>query len=210
MKNKSLTVSGNFTFSNHFLDTSIAHKISSLTECNAPDLSSEKYNWINRFLLNAAFVVRLPNKDKALLFNFVRRVEGACTMYNLARTALVEYISTPQNTISPYFKALLHYEVCIAQVYQGAELLSKVNETDVFKKGDGSLLERINKIYVDSKHMDEIIDGGKTPDKATAAIWLTNEGIESARASITYDDLAGILHDLNNAAKEVATITPKK
>ena len=210
MKKKSVTVSGNLTFSNHFLDTNIAHKISTLTECNAPDLSSEKYNWLNRFLLNAAFIVRLPSKDKALLFNLVRRVEGAYTTYNLARTALVEYISSPQNTISPYFRALLHYEVCIAQTYQGAELLSKVNETNVFEKGDGSLLERIHKIYVDSKHMDEMIDGGKTPNKATAAIWLTNEGIESARSAITYEELASTLSNLNNVAKQAAKITPSK
>ena len=44
-KKKSVNVSENFTFSNHFPDTNIAHKISTLTECNAPDLSSEKYNW---------------------------------------------------------------------------------------------------------------------------------------------------------------------
>jgi hypothetical protein len=140
----------------------------------------------------------------------VRRVEGAYTTYNLARTALIEYISTPQNTISPYFRALFHFEVCVAQTYQGAEFLSKANKTKVFKKGDGSLLERIHKIYVDSTHMDEMIDGGKTPNKATVAIWLTNECIESARASITYDELASTLRNLNNVAKDVATITPGK
>ena len=208
MKSKTITFT-NFTFSNYFLDTHFAHKISSLTECNAPDLSSEKYNWINLFLLNAA-VITFPGKDKALLFNFVRRVDGAYTTYNLARTALIEYISTPQNTISPYFRALFHYEVCIAQIYQGTELLCKANETDVFKKGDGSLLERVRKIYVDSKHMDKMIVGGKTPKAATTAVWLTNEGIETAHASITYDELADLLRDLNNIAKQVSQIRPSK
>ena len=152
----------------------------------------------------------MPSKDKALLFNLVRRVEGAYSTYNLARTALVEYIYSPQNTISPYFRALFHYEVCIAQTYQGVEFLGKVNETNLFEKGDGSLLERIHKIYVDSKHMDEMIDGGRTPNKATAAIWLTNEGIESVRSSTTYDELASTLRNLTNVAKQAAKITPSK
>jgi hypothetical protein len=85
---------------NHFLDNLVAHKLSSLTECGGPELVMENI-WLNAFILNSAFRGRLPAEKHAYAFNFIRRVEGAISAYREAREALIEYISTPRNTISP-------------------------------------------------------------------------------------------------------------
>jgi hypothetical protein len=59
----------------------------------------------------------------------------------------------------------------------------------LFEKGDGSDSERLYTLYIDSKHADTMIDGGKIPTEATATIWITNVGLESNRAALSFDEL---------------------
>ena len=169
--------------SNYTLDNFVAHKLSLLTECGAQELCTN-FNWLNTFVLTSVFHVRLPPKTRAYIFNFLRRTEGALSAYGQARAALIEYLKTPRNVISPYFRALLHFEVCISQCYQGYELLATASGEKFFEKNDNSEGERLQVLYVDSKHMDRMIDGGKLPTEATAAIWITNHGLESSRLGV--------------------------
>jgi hypothetical protein len=71
---------------------------------------------------------------------------------------LIEYVSTPSNVISPYFRAPLNFEVFIAQSYQGYELLRTASGIDYFAKNDQSDGDRLNKLNNDSKHMNDRID----------------------------------------------------
>lgn len=208
MEKKGSEVSGKMILPNAFLDNYIAHKLSELTECGAPDLSAEKGAWVNTFILNSALRVTIPGKEKALLFNFVRRAEGAFSSYLIARCALEKYVSTPSNMISPYFEALLYFEFCISQAYQGFDLFSKLSGEKVFKKGAGSSMEKLHGIYIDSKHMDSMIKGEKLPHKASTGLWITNKGIESARSGITFGDLSDILKLMANIAREAGTLSP--
>jgi hypothetical protein len=110
--------------SNYMLDNYVAHKLSLLTECGARELTTST-NWLNAFILNFVFVfgASLPAKNRAYIFNFLRRAEGASSAYREGRIALIEYLETPRNVLSPYFRALLNFEVCISQCNQGYELL---------------------------------------------------------------------------------------
>jgi len=191
--------------SNYFLDNFVAHELSLLTECGAPELS-RKVNWIGAFILTSAFVATLAPKKRTYVFNFLRRAEGAFSTYSEARNALIEYLQTPRNVVSPYFRALLNFEVCIAQCYQGYELLATASGRKLFKPNDKSGAERLCKLYVDSKHMDKMIDGGKLPTKATAAIWITNEGLESKRATVSFEELCRILSNIGDLADQLSTL----
>jgi hypothetical protein len=177
--------------SNYMLDKFVAHKLSLLTECGARELTTST-NWLNAFILNDVFVfgASLPAKTRAYVFNFLRRAEGASSAYREARIALIEYLETPRNVLSPYFRALLNFEVCISQCYQGYELLATASGQKFFERNDKSEGERLNLLYVDSKHMDRMIDGGKIPTEATAAVWITNHGLESSRATLSFDSFA--------------------
>ena len=106
--------------SNYLLDNYVAHKLSLLTECGAREIPTYA-NWLNVFILNSVFIFRLPPKTRAYVFNFLRRAEGALSAYREARKALIEYLETPRNVLSPYFRALLNFEVCISQCRQGYE-----------------------------------------------------------------------------------------
>jgi hypothetical protein len=89
----------------------------------------------SRRILNDVFVfgASLPAKTRAYVFNFLRRAEGASSAYRVARIALIEYLETPRNVLSPYFRALLNFEVCISQCYQGYELLATASGQKFFE-----------------------------------------------------------------------------
>jgi hypothetical protein len=190
--------------SNYFLDNYVAHKLSLLTECGAPELE-ENSTWLNAFILNSVFRLQILPKPRAFLFNFLRRAEGAMSAYRDARLALLEYLATPPSTISPYFKALAHLEICVSQCYQGYELLATATGQKVYEPGHGSAEEKLYTIYVDSKHMDRMIHGEKLPAEATAGIWITNSGIESSRGALSFVELHRLLYDMRNLAEQLST-----
>jgi hypothetical protein len=130
----------------HFLDQFVAHKISSLTECGAPELLMES-SWLNAFILDSTFRVRLLPQERAYMFNFIRRAEGAFSAYREARRALIEHIDTPRDVISPYFRSLLNFEVCISQCWQGFELYMTATGEKMFEENSGSGMERLHDIY---------------------------------------------------------------
>ena len=84
--------------SNYTLDNYVAHKLSLLTECGARELSTDT-NWLNPFILTTVFNVKLEDKMRAYIFNFIRRAEGALSSYRAARSALIEYVNTPRNVV---------------------------------------------------------------------------------------------------------------
>jgi hypothetical protein len=195
--------------SNHFLDQYVAHKISSLTECGAPELPMES-SWLSAFILNSVLKVSLSASPRAYVFNFIRRAEGAFSAYREARQALIEYIDTPRHVVSPYFRSLLNFEVCISQCWQGYELLRKATGAKLFEPKDNSTMERLNKLYNDSKHMEERIDQAEIPTEATASVWITNQGLESARAplGVSFADLVGILTSMGQLAEKLSRLEP--
>jgi DNA-directed RNA polymerase subunit RPC12/RpoP len=193
---------------NYTLDNFIAYKLSELTKCEAPNLSDDS-TWLNSFILNSIFRVKLPSDKRAYVFNFLRRTEGASFAYRSAILEINEYLNTPENTISPYFKALSQIEVCISQCYQGYELLSRASGEPIYASGDGSSEERLQIVYVDSKHMDRMIHGGKLPESATSGIWITNNGIESARGKLSFQELHDILIHMHTLAENLASLGAK-
>ena len=193
--------------SNYTLDNFVAHKLSLLTECGAREIPTYA-NYLNTFILNSVFRVRLPAKPRAYVFNFLRRAEGALSAYREARKALIEYLETPPNVLSPYFRALLNFEVCISQCYQGYELLRRASGKNFFEQNDKSEAERLQMLYVDSKHMDRMIDGDKIPTEATAAVWITNHGLESSRAILSFDELLEMLLHMGHLAEQLSQLEP--
>lgn len=191
--------------SNYVLDNFVAHKLSELTACDAPELPDDSA-WLNTFILNTVFRVRLEPKTRAYLFNFLRRTEGATSAYRTGCAAVREYIATPRNVISPYFRALGQFEICVSQSYQAYELIARAAGQKIYDEGDGSPEERLQKIYVDAKHMDQMISGDKLPEEATAGVWITNVGLASARAALSFTELRGILVNMHGLAEKLSKL----
>lgn len=189
--------------SHYVLDNFVAHKLSLLTRCGAPEFTSEE-NWLGSFILNNVFIARLAPKPRAYAFNFLRRAQGALSSYRFARLELISYLETPSNVISPYFRALLHFELCISQTYQALELFATASNLNVFDKKDGSREERLYQLYIKSKHMDRMIEAGHIPTEATATIWITNEGMECSGATLSFEELSSLFKWITETADRIA------
>ena len=137
---------------------------------------------------------------------FLRRTEGAFWAYRLARTELIEFLHGIRGSVvSPYFRALLGFEVCLSQTYQAYNVLEvgSGNPDRLFKEGDGSPLARLNSLYNTSKHMAGRIKDEELPLEATAAIWLTNTGLKSNSASLSFDELLDLMLQLAQTADRI-------
>lgn len=193
--------------STYFLDNYIAHKLSELSACGAPELVEEA-KWLNTFILKTVFHFTLAPQTRAYLFNFLRRAEAASTAYRDGRRLLLEHLASPRNVVSPYFRALTQFEVCIAQCYQGYELLARASGQKLYEPGDGTSEEKLQIAYVDSKHMDQMIHGNKVPAVATSGVWITNAGIESSRGVISFQELHDLLDTMHSLAEKLCTMKP--
>ena len=201
--------------SNIFLDTYIAPKLSSLTEFKARDASEKLKPWVNNFIFNSTFRFKVPEPTKTYYFNFLRRAEGAFIEYEYARKALEDYINTKRNNpernkISPYFRGLLHFETFIAQLYQAYEFLMTFSKMKLFNRGGGTIIEKIHKLYITSTHMDRRIEEGRLLDNATAAIWITNDGLECKDVKVTFDEIYEALSYTANLASKISSLDTQK
>lgn len=192
--------------SNYALDNFVAHKLSLLTECGAPELATE-LSGLNTFILNNMLNFTLDNKSRAHAFNFIRKIEGAFSVYGEARLALQKYVDSPRNTISPYFTSLLYFEICITQSYQAYELFRSFTGSDkFFKQGDGCEMDRLLELYNVSRHMNNRIDALEFPYDATSSIWITNQGLECPKARLSFVEFSGVLKLMGQAANNVSNI----
>lgn len=188
--------------SNYALNTFIAPRLSELTECNANDMSHLKEKWLNNYILNTIVKIGETNEKNAYFINFLRRAEAIFNEYENARIALIKYISSERNNISPYFKALLHFETFFAQLHQAYQLIKTLTGHEAYEPGDNSILDRVRKIHNTSKHMNERIEKSSKIDKKTCAIWITNEGVEFIDIgdniiNITFSELEEVMVELN-------------
>ena len=187
-----------FTLSNGYIDQFIDPELSKLTECNLPELplwENFTYVWIRKF----SYIVRVPPQDYAFFLRYICRVEHAAAEYNFGREALSNFLPIRNRRPERYLKVLHHFEQCIALIYQG-HCLSRTHIEDKsgdnilkFVKNDGSVTERISIIYNDSKHSDERILNGKLPENGIGPIWLTNLGINSVNAYLSFSELYAFL-----------------
>jgi len=196
-------------FSDYFLNTFIAPDLSNLGDPHPPDLSNIDVRWLNKFALGSVFVRGVKEPQRSLVVHLLRRVQGAIEEYRDACAALMEYTSVPGSSgvISPYFRALRHFEMCIAQAYQSYLAVRAFVKEDAFARGDGSPIARLLELYNVSKHADERIEKGQIPGKGgSLAVWLAADGLKSIHTNLSYEELATLLTEFSEAATLVLKI----
>ena len=202
-------------FSNYVLGRFGAPKLGELTECNADEMDDPP-NYLNSFVLNSIFVVSWQDPLGRLLLMFGRRVEQAIHEYRNGREILEVYVkSLPQtnNHFLHAMRATAHFEQCIASTCQAVAFRKRIV---ALMHSDTSLPEddcekRLKHIWNRSKHFDEDLANPLVVSaEITAPVWLTNSGIESTRATISYTELASVLKDLIKDLKFFSEDFPKQ
>jgi hypothetical protein len=197
-------------FTKYVLEEYGAPKLGELNACRAPELPDFP-NHLAIAILNSVLVVDYPKEIRRYLLNFIRRMETAVREYRLGRSELqsyVEQLPIRNDHFLAALRALSRFEQSAAALYQAATLLACIKPGPLFKKGDGSSMERLNAIYNRSKHFEE---GATFTGTAPATpIWLTNEGLECSDAALTFTELHEMIVDLTKCAEAIATEIPKK
>jgi hypothetical protein len=194
-------------------DNFIAPGMSTFTSACVKDMagtSVEQEHWLNNYMLNTLFRIKLDDEVRQSLFNFLRRSQFAFREYALAREQTTRYLGS--DAVSTYFVAIGHWEVFLAYAYQAYELLAGTDKRALFEPGDGSVLQHLCLLYNRSKHVNKAISGGQVAAGSILAVWLTNEGLRAVDADLTFDEMAAILEDLarwSDAAQDPLTMREK-
>lgn len=198
--------------SNYAIDKTVAPKLSKLNKCGASQLADKPISLQDKFILNMILRANISNPCRQYFFNFIRRVGNALFEHENARLALEDYLLLDRrDTFVKYFLAIHHFEVCISQAYQACELMRSFGKSfgkgNIYKKDDGSVLDKLNKIYNDSKHAEGIIRKGSLNEDYTIPMWITNEGLESPRAFLSFQELKEVLLEESSIANKIADLS---
>lgn len=186
-------------FSSSILDTHIAPGVSTFTAANIPDMNSwskESSHWIGNYFLNSAFNAAFSPPMNAYAYNFLRRAQYAFSEHHLARDSTLAFIAGGGQSPKGYADALFHWECFLGQAWHAFSILVTAWEGKAFEKNDGSVEQRLNAIYNQMKHVESRIDNAQMIPGATVPVWLSNEGLLSVDAKLTYEETAELLKEL--------------
>jgi hypothetical protein len=198
------------TYSAQILDSHIAPGVSSFTQAEIPDMSTwdkESPHYVANFFLNSAFTATFAPPMNAYAYNFLRRVQYAFSEHHIARESTLRFLSTGGQSPRPYVDALFHWECFLGQAWHAFALLITAWEGKAFDKNDGSVEQRLNALYNQMKHVESRIDNNQMIPGATVPVWLTNTGLQSVDAALTYSETGEVLKELGKYAN--ALMNPK-
>lgn len=201
-------------WSNYAKDRFFFPKLSLLTACGAPALMvtpRDSASWLASFILNSALRVQIPDPVRQLMFTYLRRVDSAVLEYGRGREALSEFLQQNKGVISQFSRCLYAFESAVSMTHQGYLLARQLipGKPLLFKKDDRSVLNRMDKVYNASKHADEFIaNGNRFAPRSTSTVWITNDGLESRNASLTFAELAHAIEEISGLAAKLANLDP--
>jgi hypothetical protein len=203
-------------YSREILNTFGAHQLSELTVCGSPPVL-EMPNFYLAVTLGFVFNTHHPRKSVTHLeMNLLRQTVSACRFYQIASDSLANYVEGLQNgqhRIGAIHAALNNFEAHLAAAWRAAEFFNKLESRIVkreFKKftlynhGECSPLERMSKLNNIAKHFS-----ADQAEVCATPIWITNTGLASAEASITFDELRAHLADLIEICRQTFVVIPK-
>jgi hypothetical protein len=186
-------------FSTEIVNKHIAPGVSTFTQADIPDMSTwakESSHWIANFLLNSSLSASFKFPMNAYAYNFIRRAQAAFTQHQLARDCTLGFLTAGGQSPTRYCDALFHWETYLGQSWHAYSLLLKAFSGTAFKKGDGSVEERLNLLFNAMKHVESRIENGQMLLGATVPVWLTNDGLCSVDAIMSYGETGEILKQL--------------
>ena len=200
-------------FTTYGLDKFFAQEISALSECNAPDLAehfAEVEPLIDNFILNSIFTSPIKTQYKPYIFGIIRRVQMALVEYQNGRTLLLLYLNESKKNTSLYFQALSHFEIAVTQLYQAYDFWRQLGkkreskETNLFKTRDGSPLQKLNRLYNVSKHLQP----STIPEGNLHHVWISNNGICANGVTMSFTELADLVKEYVALAKGFSNLNP--
>ena len=198
------------TWSNYYLDK-FAPKLSLVSECNASIVPSLP-NYEGSLRINNSIIMTIYSEAQMVLIaHFIIRLRFSIENYVLARDNLKEYIgSLPDPQLSSYTRSIVYFETCVLQAHVSMQCLAKFEKityghSSVDITGDESVNGRLRLMSNRIKHFDQDIKASRGEGGTSLApIWISNDGLESAKADVGFRELADLLIDCSETAKQLA------
>lgn len=184
---------------NYALDTFVSQQLSQLTSCRPRSVAADFpkcATWLDQFILRRMFQAHIGEDRAALAFALVRRAESAIDEWELACKEVSGDVRRPSN----YFRALRHFENCLAAVWQGLDFGRRSLDLDLFDEDEPNAFERLNSLYNKARHFEP----QKLPAGALHPLWLTNDALRSHEHTVTFDELRDAISLLGRIAQELA------
>jgi hypothetical protein len=181
------------------LEQHIAPGVTALTRVEIPDMATwakESAHWIANFFLNSSLGSSFAPPMNAYAYNYLRRAQYAFSEHELARATTLGFVAGGSRSPRGYAEALFHWENFLGQAWHGYAILVTAWKGKAFERNDGSVEQRLNALYNQMKHVESRIDNGQMLPGATVPVWLTNEGLRSIDAFLSYAETAEVLKDL--------------
>lgn len=204
-------------YSSEMLNLFGAPELSDLTVCGAKELPKLP-DYLSAAMWNHIVGVVFPDPSvRHLDLAFLRRANAAAEEYTTARSHLLRYVEgveVGEHRLGAYLSALTHFEQCLDAIWRAAELFNKMEheilgsrpkKLTIFREGDNSDLERINKLNNVAKHFN-----AAQAEQASTPIWITNLGIKDADTTLSFDDLYENVMALSEAARQTFVEIPKE
>lgn len=195
--------------SSYAKDNYIAPKMSQLTKSNAPKLD-EYFDIDNtrilNFILSSLFRRKIKNeKMRFAVLNLLRKSQIAFTEYENGRLCLEEFVSKDiqDHAITIYYEAVFHFETTVSNTYQAFMMIRQIVGEDLFEARDGSPLQRLNRIYNNSKHADANITDRKSSAFSIIPVWINNNGLESKETFISFEEIIDLFNDLMTVSRDI-------
>jgi hypothetical protein len=193
-------------FNTLLFDALVAPGASQFNEAEIPDIQGRHENrrfWVDHLFLNSVLSPRYKGPLNAYATAFLRRVEGAFTMHDLARDATRTLLSLTQISPSHYARTLLHWEGFLAQAAQAHSVLLRtirhIIKDETFKfyeQDDGSVEQRLNAVHNALKHVEKRINNNQVLPDSVSPVWMTNEGLRSTDVLLTWTETGEVLDEL--------------
>lgn len=191
-------------FSNYAYDKFVARDFSKFTTHELRSIApkfDQCHCWLENCILNSIFGSPIADEPKPLLFTIIRRAQHALREYELAREQLDRFcIGT--RSVSTYFLAMSYLETALSCSYQSFDFARKATATELFKKRDGSIFERLNRIYSVIKHLET----SSLQPGQLHLLWFTNDGLSTSVASLTFKEIMEIIDDTCQLAQKLSLL----
>jgi hypothetical protein len=184
-------------FSTELLEKYFAPGIDGVTPQNIKDLNSEisDSKWLENHFLNSIFGPNFNQVGRARFAILAFRAKTALVAYDRAKSACASFVEksvsgNPATTL--YFEAVGQWETVILNLHHAADIVKYMAGASFDEDED---VKKIRAISNRIKHVAEDIHGGKHTD-LTIPMWLTENGLKTSDAEISFDDVSECLLSL--------------
>jgi hypothetical protein len=189
--------------SNYALDTFVSQGLSALTEANSREVGPDFPNragWFSAFVMNRIFINHVPQERSALAFALIRQADAAIDEHDAGCAVLAQLIHGGKS-VPQYFRCLQRFENAIGAAYRAFDFGRRALNRKIFQPNDGSPYQRLNELYNVGRHYDP----GTLPAGSLHAVWLSNTGIHSQGAQLTFGELRELVGEVGRIADRIST-----